>query len=468
MVDDRGLVREISWRDLCPWLLLTRTFALATSVQMLLAALVAVSLVPVGWRMAGLLLDDAYLNEAGIRGSVLREVRDYNSMWPGERAGYARSSPLDPLLSDTQLPPPPLGAPSGPETISLPPRHTPAFSNMPPPDTPIWGVFARLLAPYRALFISGLPLREWTYFLIGGVWTLLVWAIPGAIITRAAALQLAREEPLDWDRGLWFAGSKFLSYIGAPLVPLIGAFAFAALILAAGWVLRIPVMGPLAVGGLWFLAVIVAFVIGLILLGVALGWPLMWGTLAVEGSDLFDAMSRAYAYTYQRPYHYLFYAAFLSVLGFLAWLLVWQFSEGMIGVLDWAIRWGVSDEQWNALMHPTAEASEQMNFATRFGLGMIVFWTSVIRAVATAFSYSFFWCGAVGLYFLLRRDVDQMEIDEIWSEPTDELLGLPKLRPHASGVPSVEPRPVASPSSAPTAAPEHAPPADSPPRAPGP
>ena len=42
--------------------------------------------------------------------------------------------------------------------------------------------------------------------------------------------------------------------------------------------------------------------------GLAAGWPLMWPTISSEGTDAFDALSRSYAYVYQRPLAYLLYA----------------------------------------------------------------------------------------------------------------------------------------------------------------
>ena len=59
----------------------------------------------------------------------------------------------------------------------------------------------------------------------------------------------------------------------------------------------------------------------LLLLGLLFGWPLMWGTISTEGTDSFDALSRSYAYLFQRPLHYLFYAL-VAAIGWLGWILV--------------------------------------------------------------------------------------------------------------------------------------------------
>ena len=41
----------------------------------------------------------------------------------------------------------------------------------------------------------------------------------------------------------------------------------------------------------------------LILLGLTGGFNLMYPTIAVEGSDSFDAISRSFSYVYARPAH---------------------------------------------------------------------------------------------------------------------------------------------------------------------
>ena len=63
MSDSGGVVRDVSWRDLCPWLMLTRTFSLATSMQVLLAALLAVTLTPIGWQIGDRILLQPSENE---------------------------------------------------------------------------------------------------------------------------------------------------------------------------------------------------------------------------------------------------------------------------------------------------------------------------------------------------------------------------------------------------------------------
>ena len=51
-----------------------------------------------------------------------------------------------------------------------------------------------------------------------------------------------------------------------------------------------------------------------LLLGLIFGWPLMFSTISTEGTDAFDAISRSYAYVFQRPFHYLFYTILITIM----------------------------------------------------------------------------------------------------------------------------------------------------------
>ena len=67
----------------------------------------------------------------------------------------------------------------------------------------------------------------------------------------------------------------------------------------------------------------------LLLLGLAFGWPLMWATISTEGTDSFDALSRSYAYVFQRPLRYLFYVVVRAYSAGWAGCSVQTFADGL-------------------------------------------------------------------------------------------------------------------------------------------
>ena len=67
------------------------------------------------------------------------------------------------------------------------------------------------------------------------------------------------------------------------------------------------------------------------------------------------------------------------------------------------------------------------------------FWKGLWKSLAAGYQAAFIWVSAVGIYLLLRRDIDGAELDEVYIDP-DEQRGIPALDEDAlSGVPEVSP-----------------------------
>src|SRR5207237_2001584 len=130
--------------------------------------------------------------------------------------------------------------------------------------------------------------------------------IAGAI-TRIAALALARESRVGLVEGLRFGAVKWPQYFLAALLPILGVVVLGFLVGAVyGLVMRMA-FGVLIMSIFWPLLLVASLVMAILLLGLLFGWALMWPTISVEGTDSFDALSRSYSYTFQRPIQYLFY-----------------------------------------------------------------------------------------------------------------------------------------------------------------
>src|SRR6185369_4907674 len=117
-------------------------------------------------------------------------------------------------------------------------------------------------------------------------------------------------------------------------------------------------LGVLFVGIIWPVVLLCGLFIAILLVGLLFGWPLMWPTVSAEGTDSFDALSRSYSYTYQRPVHYLFYASVAGILGMLAWIVVVIFANGVITYSFWAASWGSGSDRMieiqETMMKPAA------------------------------------------------------------------------------------------------------------------
>ena len=100
--------------------------------------------------------------------------------------------------------------------------------------------------------------------------------------------------------------------------------------------------GVLVIGLFWFVVLMCTFLLGLLLLGLMVSWPLVVSSVAAEGQNSFDAVTRAFAYAFQRPVHYFFYAVIALIFGGICWLLVLQFTESVIRLSFWSTAWGAN------------------------------------------------------------------------------------------------------------------------------
>jgi hypothetical protein len=240
-------------------------------------------------------------------------------------------------------------------------------------------------------------------------------------------LALTRQDHVTTRAGLDFARVRLGSYFLAPLMPITGAL-LAALVMALLGLLMRADLGLLVAGLLWPLVILAGVLLAILLLGLLFGWPLMHPTISIEGTDAFDALSRSYAYVSQRPLHYLFYVAVVSVLGALAVVAVELFADAVIGLGYWGVAWGTGSLRMEEiqLLVGAAENAEA-SWSASSGAWLISFWIGCVTTLKTAFPFAFFWSAAVGIYLLLRRHVDATEMDEVFLDEEEEHFGLPPL-----------------------------------------
>jgi len=395
--EDNGKVRTIAWSEVFPWLSLLRSFRLAIGFRVLLLAAVAMILTLGGWSLLACVFSaDKSLPDLTTGGGcpwiAMERLVD-------ERQSF--------LVTGTQ----------SLATLESRPLMRPWVSL----SQPLWRAFDRDLG------VGGLA-----YLLLCGLWGLAVWALFGAMITRIVAVQVAAEERVPWASAVRHATAKWLSYFSAPLFPVIGVALAAAPVWVLGLLMRSD-LGTLVAALVWPLALVAGLIMALLLLGLIFGWPLMWATISAEGTDSFDALSRSYAYVFQRPLHYLFYALVAAVVGILGWLLVWQFTAGLVAVTYWAASWGAGQARIDLI----ASSGPSLNILGKAGAGLIHLWIGCVKILAASYLYSYFWCAATVIYFLLRRDVDATEMDEVFLEEGGETYGLPPLKTDAAGAPEV-------------------------------
>jgi len=299
------------------------------------------------------------------------------------------------------------------------------------------------------MFDGSLGLRGFFYLLLGCVWSLFVWSFVGLGITRVCLLKLTRNEQTGLDDAFEFAMEKWMTAASAVGIPLLAVAALCIPASLIGLLMGFN-FGLLVAGIFWFVVLALATAMGLLLLGLMFGFPLMISSVGCESQNAFDAMTRAYAYTFQRPVHYLFYCLVAIVFGGLCWMVVAMLTDGIVNLSFWSSSWGanIASERIDVIRGITtegaiAEAAAQDSSTMTAGRTMIGLWNSLFHTLAAAFIYGLFWCMASAIYLLLRKDADETEMDEIYIVDEKRTYELPPLQSDENGIPQVQqPRPV--------------------------
>lgn len=409
MVDDSGRVRQIAWLDVFPWLRLVKCPRLSLTISLVVLGLVGWIGMTSGWKLLGWFWEKSEdpVVTRGIDG--MKKLLDWNAL-------TFRPQPLK---------------------IQLPNYETIAASS-----DKLVEAAADMSAPAFALFNMELSFSGFCFYLLCTIWTVLVWSIIGAAITRIAALALTREHKLGFRGGLSFALLRWPSYAGGPALPIVACLMLAIPLLTLGWISRLDA-GAFIVSLIWPLALIGGGLIALLAFGLMLGWPLMWPTISTEVTDSFDGLSRSYSYTLHRPLRYFGYVMFAGILGALLIYIV-SFVVALIQYMTyWGFSIGSGIPRLEQLHVATAGTEDAMMY--RGANSIFAFWSHLLNLIPLAVGVSYFWTAMTQIYLLLRRDEDGAELDEVFLPAQDKEFGLPPLKTDAAGVPTVaEPTPPAA------------------------
>ena len=302
------------------------------------------------------------------------------------------------------------------------------------------------------------------YLILVVLVTLATWALFGGAITRIAAVQLARKEKIGLMEAVRFTMQRYLSYFTAPTFPLIFAAALVVLMSLFGFIHMIPILGEIADGLLWGVMLILGLVMAVVLIGLV-GWPLMSATISAEGADGWEAVSRSYSYIFQAVWHYLWYSLvalaygavvvfFVGFMGsFLVYLTKWGVSQtpgiemanrdpaflfvwtptsfGWRELLLQGVKVDGKDLVENGHIDPVAykkyvwsknpdgseyKGKERFAWYNYIGAFLVSIWVYLVFLGILGFGYSYFWTSSTIIYLLLRRKVDDAEMDEIYME----------------------------------------------------
>jgi len=312
------------------------------------------------------------------------------------------------------------------------PPPIPAPRGAPAAETPRGLLYWVLMAVQG---IRWLLVEHWLYGAVFLLISLMVWAFFGGAIHRIAALHAAREEKISAIQAMKFSCTKFLSFCSAPLIPLI-LIMFCAGLLALGGAVLGNFAGGLLMSILFGLALLLGLGIAFLTVGLVAGMPLMYPTIAVEGSDSFDAMSRSVSYVFSRPWRALFYGLVAIVYGAITYLFVRLFAYIALSATHMFVKWGIwvsgetvargadrMDVLWRAptfwSLHGPMNLAAMGTFETIAGY-ILAIWVYLIIGMVAAYFLTYAVSASTIIYYLLRRKVDATDLDDVYVEEGEE------------------------------------------------
>jgi hypothetical protein len=392
---DQRTISRLEWRRIFPWLWLFRTFRIALDFRKLLLGVVALYFVAGGNYAIDLLGMQSNATDRDVT-----RARTYDYPWDA-------ASDLTPL-SVSQL------------SVDADAFKAVFFHW----DTLWQPMSVGAIEPVTTL-VSGSEVsfaRNVDAFL-RLLWFLLVWGIFGGALTRMAIFEFVKDERLGMMTAVRYSVGKIIDFVSAPLVPIGGTICLLLLSALIGLFGRIPSVGPMIVSVLWFLPLIFSIGIVIMLIGVGAGWPLMIAAISTEDSDGFDGFSRAHSYVFDVPWQYLWSLVVLLC-----------YASAALFFLDTAGLW----------VHHFAELGLGWGSGVRNESGDV--WLVFVKTLLIGYRVSFFWCGFLMIYLVLRNVSDKKPLKDAFLEPLETgqpaamaLSGLSSI--HAP----IEERPVVNP-----------------------
>ncbi len=305
--------------------------------------------------------------------------------------------------------------------------------------------FASNLCPYEMLLIFCKSMMAFSagklIVMVSIVMGLLViWSIIGGAITRISAVEYAKDESLKMLDGVKFSLKKFWSYFWSPIVPAIGVVFFALCNVLIGFVGKLGAFGDIFLAFGFPLTLISSFMVAFVGIIGIIGLCLMFPTISAEGSDAFDAMSRAYSYVLSKPRRFFTYFFISSLYGIFCVVLVGASACFIVNIAFDTVGIGMGQKFKDIIaavnIKPdycsiiSASASDFKaglagidNWAERFVALSIVLCLMVVKTGVFGFALAYIGSAKTIVYFLLRKDVDETDISDIYveDEGPDEL-----------------------------------------------
>jgi len=266
-----------------------------------------------------------------------------------------------------------------------------------------------LIGPMTRLFAIDAGLLGSTHAGLRLLLAVGVLGIIGGAVSRSAACEVGLGRRPAVAECLRFAGKSAWPLTGSPLFPLLAVVLCGLVCAMLGAIYRTPIVGAALAGLTFFAPLALGFVMALLLIDLAAAWPLIHASVAADAESSLDALTRAFGYVNRRP---LQFAAFVTIawlagaFGLIAFEALLRIS---VHLAAWGLHVTTSPEIIDGLVRPDRDVRSLDTFAGT----ATYFWVRIVRAVAHAWVYAYFWSAATMIYLILRQDVDGAPLTEV-------------------------------------------------------
>jgi hypothetical protein len=283
------------------------------------------------------------------------------------------------------------------------------------------GAWARVVRQFFPLLN---PLHNGNFFhclLSLLTWALLFvpWARYGGIISRLTVLEYAKDDLPTLREARESVSGRWKDYWLAPVMPLLFIVVLIAMNALGGVVAGIPVVGRVLaiIPGLPMLLVTSLLITLLAVLGL-LSFGMMMPGIGAGGKDGFDAFATAYSYVIWGLRKFILFSVILTVVGWVATAVVAALISLVIHFLNGSVQIGFG--LWGGTWLLSGGGGHWGDTAFRAILkAMLV----PVYALSVAYAFSYYFTGNTIMFFLLRKDQDNIDIDEIYEELEEEDFG---------------------------------------------
>lgn len=259
---------------------------------------------------------------------------------------------------------------------------------------------------------GGITFRVFAASLWNILWVIAVWGMVGGMLARRSVQELGLRITAPWIETVRWVRMRWLSIVWSVLMPLSLVLVIALVPWTIGWISNATWVGGTLASVL---------MVPIVFLGLGLGWVcaislfgFSFSTVAIvteNQADAFDGMSRATAYTFQRPATLFLGVCIAEALGY--------FSGSIVSI--------VLNTGYNVVAQAFQASSAFALQGEKNGLAFMV--QGLVPLLLTAYGFSFFWTASSALYLVLRKEIDHAEFDTISMKNDEEPKALPKLAP---------------------------------------